>query len=136
MCDMRSAARTARLSEGSVRLGPVPGEGGCWLLPRPVAVAKASELLRSGEFVDAEMTHRIAMANRGFGPGELMAGTCAFAGRPARHSPTAMAAVERTTCESADLSLEASLDLISSHLAVIRSGEDFVQSAQPGRERR
>ncbi|MDT7695274.1 MAG: hypothetical protein QOI75_4641, partial [Pseudonocardiales bacterium] len=36
MCDMRIMARSARLSEGYVRVGLVPGDGGCYYLPRLV----------------------------------------------------------------------------------------------------
>ena len=36
MCDMRIIARSARLSEGYIRVGLVPGDGGCYYLPRLV----------------------------------------------------------------------------------------------------
>src|SRR5579862_1043922 len=34
MCDMRIIARSARLSEGYIRVGLVPGDGDCYYLPR------------------------------------------------------------------------------------------------------
>ena len=45
MCDMRFAARSARLSEGYIRIGLVPGDGGAYFLPRLVGTSKALELL-------------------------------------------------------------------------------------------
>jgi len=44
MCDLRFVADTARFSEGYIRIGVVPGDGGCYFLPRLVGVAKALEL--------------------------------------------------------------------------------------------
>jgi len=52
MCDMRFAGESARFSEGYIRVGLVPGDGGCFWLPRLVGVAKALELLLTGDFVD------------------------------------------------------------------------------------
>jgi enoyl-CoA hydratase/carnithine racemase len=42
MCDMRVMARNARLSEGYIRVGMVPGDGSCYYLPRLVGPAKTS----------------------------------------------------------------------------------------------
>jgi enoyl-CoA hydratase/carnithine racemase len=44
MCDIRLLTQSARLSEGYIRIGLVPGDGGCYFLPRLVGMAKALEL--------------------------------------------------------------------------------------------
>jgi enoyl-CoA hydratase/carnithine racemase len=40
MCDIRLLAQSARLSEGYIRVGLVPGDGGCYYLPRLVISSK------------------------------------------------------------------------------------------------
>src|SRR3546814_3536453 len=47
MCDVRIAADTAVFAESFVKLGLVPVDGGAWLLPRVIGMARAS--LRSEE---------------------------------------------------------------------------------------
>ncbi|WP_405904149.1 enoyl-CoA hydratase/isomerase family protein [Streptomyces sp. NBC_00656] len=124
MCDMRFIARSARLSEGYIRLGLVPGDGGCWFLPRLVGQAKALELLLSGEFVDADEALRIGMVNRVYDDEELMRETYAFAAKLAANPVLPMAMIKRTVRMSERSDMRASLDLISSHMAVVMSTDE------------
>lgn len=124
MCDMRFVARSARLSEGYIRLGLVPGDGGCWFLPRLVGQAKALELLLSGEFIDAEESLRIGMVNRVYDDEELLKETYAFAAKLAANPVLPMAMIKRTVRMSERTDMRTSLDLISSHMAVVMSTDE------------
>jgi 2-(1,2-epoxy-1,2-dihydrophenyl)acetyl-CoA isomerase len=53
-CDVRVAGAEALFGEGFVRAGPVPGNGGAWLLSRLIGEAKAKEYLLAGKDVNAE----------------------------------------------------------------------------------
>ncbi len=64
MCDLRLAAEGARLSEGYVRVGIVPGDGAAYFLPRLVGPAKALELLLTGDRVTAREAERIGLINK------------------------------------------------------------------------
>src|SRR3546814_4692607 len=45
----RIAADTAVFAESFVKLGLVPGDGGAWLLPRVIGMARASLMTLTGE---------------------------------------------------------------------------------------
>lgn len=136
MCDMRFMARSARWSEGYVRVGAVPGDGGCYFLPRLVGRAKALELLLSGDFVDAEESLRIGLVNRVYDDGELTAQTQAFAERLVANSPIAVRTIKRAVDQSLRSDLRTALDLISSHMGVVLTTEDAAEALAAFREKR
>ncbi len=136
MADLRLAARSARFSESYIRVGLVPGDGGCYFLPRLVGLPKALELLLTGDFVDAEEAERIGMVNRVVDDDELPAATEALARRLAAAPPVAVRMIKRATYQSARSDLRTSLDLIASHFGVITSTDDSSEAMAAFRERR
>lgn len=136
MCDMRFMARSARVSEGYIKVGLVPGDGGAYFLPRLVGPAKALELLLTGDFVDAEEALRIGMVNRVYDDGELIPKTYEFAGKLAAGPPRITRIVKRAVYQSARSDLRTSLDLISSHMAVVQSMQESQEAFDAFREKR
>jgi enoyl-CoA hydratase/carnithine racemase len=136
MCDIRYASRSARFSEGYIKVGLVPGDGGCFYLPRLVGIGRALELLFTGDFVDAEEAERIGIVNKVFEDDELVPATMALARRLADSSPIALRAIKRTTYQSARVDLRTALDLASSHFGVISVTEDAGEAMSSFRERR
>ena len=124
MCDIRFAAESARFSEGYVKVGFVPGDGGAYFLPRLVGVAKALELLWTGDFIQAPEAERIGLVNRVFPDGRLMEETYQFARRLAEGPTKVIQLIKRATYQSSRVDLRTALDLISSHMGVIRTTQD------------
>jgi len=136
MCDMRIMARSARLSEGYVRVGLVPGDGGCYYLPRLVGTAKALELLLTGDFIDAEEAGRLGIANQVVDDADLAAAVNTLARKIADGPPVAIRTIKRAVYQSARSDLRTALDLISSHMAVVTSTEDSAEALAAFREKR
>lgn len=130
MCDMRFAGGSARFCSSYINLGVVPGDGGCYYLPRIVGLPKALELLLSGRVVEAPEALAIGLANRVCPDDRLMAETLEFAGLLATKSPAALRLVKRATYQSLGTDLRTSLDLISSHMAVVQSLDDTEEAAR------
>jgi 2-(1,2-epoxy-1,2-dihydrophenyl)acetyl-CoA isomerase len=72
MCDLRIASTTARFAESFVKVGIVPGDGGCWLLPRVIGHARAAEMALTGDAIDAEEALRFGLVSRVFTPEALL----------------------------------------------------------------
>jgi enoyl-CoA hydratase/carnithine racemase len=136
MCDMRFMASSARVSEGYIRVGLVPGDGGAYYLPRLVGTAKALELLLTGDFIDAREAHRIGMVNRVYEDGELIDETRAFAEKLAAGPPLVTRMIKRAVYQSARSDLRTSLDLISSHMGIVQSMEESHEAFNAFREKR
>lgn len=124
MCDLRFAAESARFSEGYVKVGFVPGDGGAYYLPRLVGIAKALELLWTGDFIYAPEAERIGMVNRVYPDDKLMEETYKFAKRLVDGPTKVIQMIKRSTYQSARVDLRTALDMISSHMGVIRTTED------------
>ena len=136
MCDIRFASLNARFAEPYVRMGLVPGDGGAYFLPRIVGVAKALELLWTGDFIDAYEAERLGIVNRVLPENELLSYTREFAERLARGPEVAIRLIKRAVYQSLDLDLRTSLDLISSHMAVVTATSDHHEAVQAFLEKR
>ncbi|MET0703054.1 MAG: enoyl-CoA hydratase-related protein [Mycobacterium sp.] len=136
MCDLRIMSTTARVSEGYVKVGLTPGDGGAYYLPRIVGTSKALELLLTGDFIDAEEAHRIGLVNRLASPESLAEETRAFARSIAQHAPVTVRMIKRATYQSAEVDRRTALDLISSHFAVVAATEDAAEALAAMKEKR
>jgi 2-(1,2-epoxy-1,2-dihydrophenyl)acetyl-CoA isomerase len=130
MCDLRFMASTTRVNEGYVKVGLLPGDGGTYYLPRLVGVAKALELMWTGDFIDAEEALRIGLVNRLYAPEELLPATYEYAGRVASGPSLAIRITKRAVYEGMRMDLRSHLDMISSHMAYIRQSHDHREGSR------
>ena len=54
MADIRIGSESAIFGETFVKLGIIPGDGGAWLLPRVIGMARATQMTLTGEIIDAQ----------------------------------------------------------------------------------
>jgi enoyl-CoA hydratase/carnithine racemase len=95
VCDLRFAARGAKLATSFAARG-LPAEFGVtWLLPRLVGYGNALDLLLSGRAIGADEALEMGLVQRVFEPEELLPRTREYArGLAANCSPTAMASIK------------------------------------------
>jgi enoyl-CoA hydratase/carnithine racemase len=105
-CDLRVAAESAKIAYLFTRVGLSGADmGAAWMLPRIVGLAKASELLMTGDFISAEEAHRIGLYNRVVADGTSVEEATVLAEKLARGPSFAL----EITKDS--LNREASMDL-------------------------
>jgi len=136
MCDYRIATESARFSEGYVRVGLVPGDGGCHYLPRIVGRSRALRLLWTGEFIDATTAYSWNLVDEVCPDSALPGRTGEFAAALAAQPPIAVQLIKNAVRHGERADLRASLDLIASHQAVARSTHDSAEAMAAYREKR
>ena len=101
-CDFIYASTAARFGQPEVRLGAIPGFGGTQRLARRVGIARARELLFTGETIDATEALRIGLANKVVEPAQLLTEARRVAATIAARAPLAVASAKRAVREGAD----------------------------------
>jgi 2-(1,2-epoxy-1,2-dihydrophenyl)acetyl-CoA isomerase len=109
-CDLRVAARGARMSVAFVRIGLTPDAGTSFFLPRLVGLGRALEMGLLGEEVGADEAHRIGLVNRVVPEEPLREETVALAERLAALPTVALAQAKRTLGASFEGDLATALE--------------------------
>lgn len=136
MADLRFAGESARFSEGYIRVGLIPGDGGCYFLPRIVGRATALRLMWTGDFVDAAESLQIGLVTGVHPDHDLDEAVSAFAARLVSQPPLAVQAIKSAVVSGERQDMRTALDLISSHMAVIRSTDDSREAMAAFTEKR
>ncbi len=138
MCDIRIAAENATFAESFVRVGIVPGDGGAWLLPRAVGMAKASEMAFTGEAIDARDALACGLVSRVVPADQLLAQARQLAAKIAANPGAIMRMTKRLLREGEHASLASLLEMSAACQAIAHKTSDhreavtaFIEKRQP-----
>lgn len=120
MCDLRIMAQSATLAESYINVGLIAGDGGTYYLPRLIGIPRALELFWTGRVIGADEAERIGMVCRAVPDAELMPASYALARQIAAQPFEAVRAYKRAVYQGMTMSLEAHLDMVSSHTSLLR----------------
>jgi enoyl-CoA hydratase/carnithine racemase len=109
-CDMRIAATTAKFGETFVKRGLHVDWGGTYFLPRLVGMAKACELIFTGDLIDAEEALAMGLVSNVVPPEELMPTVRQLARKIALGPPLAIRLAKRALYRSQDSDLRSALE--------------------------
>jgi enoyl-CoA hydratase/carnithine racemase len=124
MCDIRVAGESARFAESFVRLGIIPGDGGAWILPRIVGFPKATELVLTGEMIDAAEALKIGLVTHVVPDDQLLIRAKEIAGKIAANPPHAVRMAKRLLRQGQDTSLSNILEMSAAMQAVVHTTAD------------
>jgi enoyl-CoA hydratase/carnithine racemase len=135
-CDFRIASEAARFGEVWIRLGCVPALGGMFLLPRLVGLTKATELILTGEIIDAAEALRIGLVNRVVSSPELLPAAHELARKLARGPSRAIALAKAALNRGLSSNLWTELEAAVEAQMVCFATRDFAEGVQALIEKR
>jgi enoyl-CoA hydratase/carnithine racemase len=124
--DIRLASEEAKIAFLFVKVGLSGADmGAAYLLPRVVGLAKATELLFTGDFISAPEAERIGLYNRVVAGDQLAATTLEFAKRLAEGPGFALAKTKEMLNRELDMNLEAALECEAQAQAICMQHSDY-----------
>jgi enoyl-CoA hydratase len=108
--DFRLVGESATYGVVEVKLGVFPNGGSTQRLPRLVGLARAKELVLTGEYVDPADAERMGLVTEVVPDGAVDERTRAFADRLAENAPLGMTAALEAFDHAFDVPLEEGLD--------------------------
>ncbi len=137
-CDVRIADESAKIAFLFTKVGLSGADmGAAWLLPRLVGWGRATELLMTGDFIDAQEAHRIGLYNRVLAEGaDVVAEAQSLAARLATGPSEALAVTKAALNAEASMELDLALDAEARAQADCMRHPNFKEAYAAFREKR
>lgn len=136
-CDIRIASETAKIAFLFTKVGLSGADmGAAWLLPRLVGYGHATEMLLTGDFLEAQRALEIGLYNRVVPQHQVLAEARAFAEKLARGPAAALGVTKQALEAEAALDLEAALAYEAEVQAQLMLGPNFREAHEAFRAKR
>lgn len=136
-CDFRIASETAKIAFLFVRVGLSGADmGASWLLPRIVGLGRATELLMTGDFIDAKRAHEIGLYHKVVPADRVHAEATALAERLARGPSAALAVTKHALDLEETMDLDHALRYEAEAQAALMEHPNFREAYEAFREKR
>lgn len=124
-CDIILAAKSSKFMQIFVKRGMVPDCGGTYFLPRLVGLAKAKELIMTGDPVLPDEALRIGMVNRVVDDDKLMEEATALAAKLAKGPTRSIGMIKHLVNRSYESDLMSQLDMEAAFQGLATATEDM-----------
>ena len=135
-CDLRIAARSARLITAFANIGFSGDFGGSYFLSKLVGTGKARELYYTAEPIEAEQALALGIVNRVVADDELAEATSTLARKLAQGPRIALALMKQHLNAAESSTLAALLDLEATHQIETGRTQDHKEAARAFVEKR
>ena len=136
-CDIRIASQDAKVGAIFVRRGLSGADvGSTWILPRLIGAGLATELLLTGDIIDAAKAERIGLFNRVVPPAQVMPAAVEMASKLAAGPPLGLKFTKRALYRSMWEGLQCHLDYEASVQTLLTLSEDFTEGWKSFMEKR
>ena len=136
-CDVRIADESAKIAFLFTKVGLSGADmGAAWLLPRMVGWGRATELLMTGDFIEAQEAYRIGLYNQVTAGADVVSAAQALATRLAAGPSKALAVTKTALNDEASMDLDAALDAEARAQANCMRDPNFKEAYAAFREKR
>jgi len=136
-CDIRVAAESAKIAFLFTKVGLSGADmGAAWLLPRIVGYGHATEMLLTGDFVDAKRAYEIGLYNRVLPQTQVLPEARTIAERLARGPSAALGVTKQALEAEAALDFDAALAYEAEVQAQLMQGPNFREAHEAFRAKR
>ncbi len=135
-CDIRIAAESAKLGDAHSKVGVIGGGGSTQRLPRLVGIAKAKELIFSGESVSAAEAERIGLVNRVVSDERLADEAFELARLYGERPPIVLKLVKAAINDGMQMEMAQALDYEAKCAALVGLTEDYREGVAAFLEKR
>lgn len=135
-CHMRLASENAKFGQPEVNLGIIPGNGGTQRLPRLIGKGRATELVLTGNFIEAREACRIGLVNRVTAPDKLIPTAEKLLQTIFKKGPVAVKLALEAIHHGLNMSLEEGVQLEANLFGMCFSTEDMKEGTQAFIEKR
>jgi len=137
-CDLRIAAEDTVIGLPEIGLGIMPGSGATQRLPRLIGVAKAKEMIYTGDNINAAEAYRVGLVNKVVPKDKLMEEAKAMAKKLAAKPKAAFALIKRCIDNGLNMNLASGLTMEMDSFSIAFTSEDgreginaFVEKRKP-----
>lgn len=136
MTDIRIAAEGARFGVTFLKLGLIPGDGGAWLLPRTIGMSRASELLFTGDVIDAATAEKWGLVSKVVPAESLLDEAIALAERIAQQPPHALRLAKSLLKHGQTTSYDTLMEMSAAAQAISHLTDDHMEGVEALLEKR
>jgi enoyl-CoA hydratase len=135
-CDIRIAAETAIMGVPEIKLGIIPGYGGTQRLPRVIGMAKAKELVLTGDHITAQEAYRIGLVNEVVPLAQLDNAVIKYAKKLSSKAPIALRMAKESLNNGTQADLKTGLGIEARCFTICYATEDRVEGMKAFTEKR
>lgn len=136
LADMRLAADTAIFGATFLKIGLVPGDGGSWILPRVIGMARAAELVFTADTIDSATALDWGLVSKVVPAAQLMDEARALAGRICRQPPDVLRMTKKLMREGLGVSFDTIMEMSAAYQSLAHLTEDHREAVAAFFEKR
>ncbi len=136
LADTRIAADSALFGATFLKIGLIPGDGGAWLLPRIIGMARASQLLYTGDVIDAVTAREWGLVSEVVPADQLLARAHEVADKICVQAPDVLRMTKQLLRHGMSSSFDAIMELSASMQALAHHTSDHREALDAFFEKR